>query len=69
MKKVFGCIDVRALGRHDFEFYVEDNTTEEKIKELVDEACDHFITYKVEPGYEKVTRTEYIKTYNGYDKE
>lgn len=31
-EKVSGCIDVRALGHYDFEFYVDDNTTDEEIK-------------------------------------
>lgn len=58
MKKVSGYIDVGALGCHHFEFYVENNTTEEKIKELVDEECDYFIYYTVESGYEEVTKKQ-----------
>ena len=32
MKKVSGCINVRALGHYDFEFYIDDNATDEEIK-------------------------------------
>lgn len=37
MKKVSGFIDVRALGHYDFEFYVDDNATDEEIKQKVDD--------------------------------
>lgn len=45
MKKVTGYIDVRALGHYDWEFYVEDNATDEEIKELTDRARDYYINY------------------------
>jgi len=63
MKKVSGCIDVRALGRYDFEFYVDDDATDEEIAEKVNDTCDYYISYDVEPGYKKVIRTEevYVK--------
>lgn len=61
MKKVTGCIDVRALGHHDFEFYVEDDTTDEEIKKQVDKVCDYYIDYKVEAGYEAYTEIRYRK--------
>lgn len=64
MKKVTGYIDVRALGHYDWWFYVEDDTTEEEIKELVDEACDYYINYKVEEGYEAYTEVCYRKKNN-----
>ena len=48
MKKVFGCIDVRALGHYDFEFYVDDNATDEEIKKKVDDVCDYYISYDVD---------------------
>ena len=32
MKKVTGCIDVRALGHYDFEFYVEDMLPMKRLK-------------------------------------
>ncbi len=60
MKKVSGCIDVRALGRYDWEFYVEDDATEEEIKKKVDEICDCYIGWEVEAGYVAETRTETI---------
>ncbi len=61
MKKVTGCIDVRALGHYDFEFYVEDDATDEEIKEQVDKVCDYYIDYNVEAGYEAYTKTCYRK--------
>lgn len=61
MKKVTGCIDVRALGHYDFEFYVEDDAIDEEIKEQVDKVCDYYIDYNVEAGYEAYTKTCYRK--------
>ena len=55
MKKVTGCIDVRALGHYDFDFYVDDNATDDEIKQKVEEACNYYINYDVEEGYEEVT--------------
>ena len=57
MKKVTGCIDVRALGHYDFDFYVDDNATDDEIKQKVEEACNYHINYDVEEGYEEVTET------------
>ena len=57
MKKVTGYIDVRALGRCDFDFYVDDNATDEEIEQKVEEACNYYINYDVEEGYEEVTET------------
>lgn len=51
MKKITGCIDVRALGRYDFEFYVENDATDEEIKEQVDKVCDYYIDCDVETLY------------------
>lgn len=63
MKKVTGYIDVRALGRHKFEFYVDDALTDKEIKKRVYDECDFYVSYDVEDGYEEVTRTitEYHK--------
>ena len=63
MKKVSGCIDVRALGCYDFEFYVDDDTTDEEIAEKVNDTCDYYISYSVEPRYKKEIRIEevYVK--------
>ena len=57
MKKVTGCIDVSALGHYDFDFYVDDNATDDEIKQKVEEACNYYINYDVEEGYEEVTET------------
>ena len=61
MKRVTGCIDVRALGHYDFEFYVDDDATEEEIKRKVDGVCDYYISYNVEDGYEEYTEIRYRK--------
>lgn len=64
MKKVSGCIDVRALGCHDFEFYVEDDMTDDEIKKMVEDKCDYYIDYDVEDGYEAVQEIVYKKKSN-----
>ncbi len=63
MKKVSGCIDVRALGCYNFEFYIDDDATDEEIAEKVKDTCDYYVSYDVEPGYKKEIRTEevYVK--------
>ena len=61
MKKVTGCIDVRALGHYDFEFYVEDDATDEEIKKEVDRVCNYYIDYEVEEGYEATLELVYRK--------
>lgn len=61
MKKVSGSMYVRALGEHNFEFYVPDDTTKEQIDELVDKACNYSIDYVVEDGYEEYTVVKYRK--------
>ena len=57
MKKVTGCIDVRALGRYNFEFYVPNNITDEEIRTKVEDECDYYIHYDVEDGYKEITET------------
>lgn len=66
MKRVKGCIDVRALGHYAFEFYVDDNTTVEEIKNKVDDMCDYYISYDVEDGYEEYTEVRYRKKSNNW---
>lgn len=68
MKRVKGYISVRALGDYDFEFYVDDNTTNEEIKKKVDEVCNYSIWYDVDEGYEEYTEVRYRKKReNDYD--
>lgn len=64
MKRVKGCIDVRALGCYDFEFYVDDNATDEEIKAKVEDVCDYYISYDVEAGYEEYAKVCYCKKSN-----
>jgi hypothetical protein len=61
MKKITGYIDVRALGHYDFEFYMDDDATEEEIKREVAYACDYYIHWDVEEGYEEYTEVRYRK--------
>lgn len=61
MKKVSGYIYVRALGQYDFEFYVEDDATDEEIQSRVDDITDYSISYEVEDGYIEETQTIYRK--------
>lgn len=53
MKKVSGYISVRPLGSYDFEFFVEDSTTEEEIKRMVDNEIELYMDYKIEEGYKR----------------
>ena len=59
MKKVSGYIYVRALGQYDFEFYVEDDATNEEIKEKVENVAQYTINYDVEEGYVAETQIVY----------
>ena len=61
MKKVSGYVSVRALGCYDFEFYVDDNATDEEIKEKVDQTMQLSNDYRVEEGYEEYIETNYRK--------
>lgn len=67
MKKVSGCIDVRALGHYDFEFYVNDDATDEEIKKKVEDVCDYYINYDVEEGYEEYTEIRHRKKNSWWD--
>lgn len=61
MKKVSGYISVRALGCYDFEFYVDDNATNEEIEEMVNATMQLSHNYTVEEGYEEYTEVCYRK--------
>ncbi len=61
MKKVSGYIDVRALGCYDYEFYVDDDATDEEIKQKIAEYAQISHGYDVEEGYEAYTETRYRK--------
>ena len=61
MKKVSGYVSVRPLGCYDFEFFVDDNATDEEIKQKVDEVMELSHSYIVEEGYEEYTEVKYRK--------
>lgn len=61
MKKVSGYISVRALGCYDYEFYVDDNATDEEIEQKVKEYEQLSHSYRVEEGYEAYTEKKYRK--------
>lgn len=61
MKKVSGYISVRALGCYDYEFYVDDDATEEEIRQKVEEEEMLSRSYSVEAGYEPYTEVKYRK--------
>ena len=61
MKKVSGYVSVRALGCYDFEFYVDDNATDEEIAAEVESVMEISHHYSVEEGYEEHTEVCYRK--------
>lgn len=61
MKKVSGYISVRPLGTYNYEFYVDDDVTDEEIEQKVEEYEQLSHNYDVEDGYEAYTETKYRK--------
>lgn len=61
MKRVTGYISVRALGTYDYEFFVDDNATDEEIAQKVKDYEQLSHDYSVEEGYEAYTETMYRK--------
>ena len=51
----------RAFGCYDFEFYVDDNATDEEIEAKVEETMQISHHYSVEEGYEEYTEVCYRK--------
>lgn len=66
MKKVTGYVSVRALGCYDFEFYVDDNVTDEEIERMVDDKMEISHSYSVEEGYEEYIEVRHRKKATGY---
>lgn len=66
VKKISGYVSVRALGCYDFEFYVDDETSDEEIGRMVDAKMQISHDYSVEEGYEEYTETRYRKKCTGY---
>lgn len=61
MKRVFGSISSRPLGSFDFEFYVEDDVTEEEIRTQIDDMAQFHTYFNIEEGYEEVQEITYRK--------
>lgn len=61
MKKVSGYISVKALGCYDYEFFVDDSTTDEEIEQMVNDRIMMSSYYDVEEGYEEYTAVHYRK--------
>lgn len=64
MKKITGYVSVRPLGSYDFEFYVDDNTTDEEIQRMIDDELELSQGYEVEEGYIKEQTITYRKKYD-----
>ena len=64
MKKITGYVSVRPLGSYDFEFYVDDNTTDEEIQRMIDDELELSQGYEVEEGYIKKQTVTYRKKYD-----
>lgn len=64
MKKITGYVSVRPLGSYDFEFYVDDNTTDEEIQRMIDDELELSQGYEVEEGYIKEQTVTYRKKYD-----
>ena len=67
MKRVKGYISARPLGCYDFDFFVEDDVSDEEIKEMVDKRCQLSMHYDVESGYEAETEIVYRKKGDKYE--
>lgn len=49
------------MGCYDYEFYVDDNATDEEIEQKIAECTQISHGYDVEEGYEAYTETRYRK--------
>lgn len=61
MKRVRGYISVRPIGCYNFDFYVEDDATDDDIKKSIDNEIQMSFNYTVEGGYKKRIVEEYYK--------
>lgn len=61
MKKVTGYISVRALGTYNYEFYVDDDATDEEIEKKIAEHERLSRWHEVEDGYEEYMEVRYRK--------
>lgn len=60
MKRVTGWCSVRPIGCYNFDFFVDDNTTDKEIRKMIDEELEYSFHYDVEEGYEEeVTYVKY----------
>jgi hypothetical protein len=63
MKKVSGYIGARPLGDFAFEFDVQEDMTDDQIREEIKKKYECYINFETEDGYELVTEiiTKYEK--------
>lgn len=61
MKKVTFRTGIRALGDYKDEFFVEDNTPNEEIIQMIEDKSEYYLFFDVEEGYHEVQKTKYVK--------
>ena len=59
MRKVTGYIYDAAIGTDEFEFYVDDYTSDRAIEMMINDRVD--ISFTIEEGYKEVMVSTYVK--------
>ena len=65
MKRVKGYFSIKPIKADKFDFYVTDDTTDEQIKQILNDRCEvntkAFLHYVVKDGYKKLHKVKYTK--------